>query len=76
MRMKEEVLSHFADDNKPEIAGFLLSELLPHTQALGYEVLLLKDAISAVDLHPGDGDKAIKEIVDMGVFPITVDILS
>jgi acyl-CoA synthetase (NDP forming) len=39
VRMKEEVLSHFRDDNKPEIEGFLLTEFLPHTQALGNEVL-------------------------------------
>lgn len=39
-RMKEDVLSHFADDEKPEITGFLLVEFIPHTQALGYEVLL------------------------------------
>jgi 3-hydroxypropionyl-CoA synthetase (ADP-forming) len=39
-RMKEEVLSHFADDSKPDVQGFLLVEFLPHTQALGYEVLI------------------------------------
>ncbi len=37
-RMREEVLSHFPED-KPEIVGFLLVEYIPHTQALGYEVL-------------------------------------
>ncbi len=39
-KMKEEVLSHFTDMNKPEISGFLLVELIPHTQALGNEVLI------------------------------------
>lgn len=39
-RMKEEVLSHFEDVDKPEIKGFLLTEFIPHTQAIGYEVLL------------------------------------
>lgn len=39
-RMKEEILSHFDDLDKPEIKGFLLTEFIPHTQALGYEVLL------------------------------------
>lgn len=39
-RMKEEVLSHFGEDNMPEIKGFLLVEFLPHTQAIGYEVLI------------------------------------
>ncbi|MEZ4525188.1 MAG: acetate--CoA ligase family protein [Desulfobacterales bacterium] len=38
--MKEEVLSHFPAENRPEISGFLLTEFIPHTQALGYEVLL------------------------------------
>jgi len=39
-RMREEVLSHFARRRAPEIAGFLLVEYVPHTQALGYEVLV------------------------------------
>src|SRR5512140_2093296 len=40
MRMREEILSHFAPGEAPEIAGFLLAENVPHTQALGYEVLM------------------------------------
>ena len=40
MRMREEVLSHFPPGEGPEIAGFLLAENVPHTQALGYEVLV------------------------------------
>ncbi len=39
-KMREEVLSHFADRDKPRIEGFLLAEYVPHTQALGYEVLI------------------------------------
>jgi len=39
-RMREEVLSHFAAGDAPEIAGFLLVEYVPHTQAIGYEVLI------------------------------------
>ena len=39
-RVREEVLSHFAPGEAPEIAGFLLAEYVPHTQALGYEVLV------------------------------------
>jgi len=39
-QMKSEVLSHFEGPNSPEIRGFLLEEYIPHTQALGYEVLL------------------------------------
>jgi acyl-CoA synthetase (NDP forming) len=39
-RMKEEVLSHFASEEAPRISGFLLVEYIPHTQAIGYEVLI------------------------------------
>ena len=39
-RMREEVLSHYLDDGKPEIKGFLLTEFVPHTEAIGYEVLM------------------------------------
>jgi acyl-CoA synthetase (NDP forming) len=39
-RMREEVLAHFAPGEAPEITGFLLVEYIPHTQAIGYEVLV------------------------------------
>jgi acyl-CoA synthetase (NDP forming) len=39
-RMREDVRSHFAPGEAPEIAGFLLVEYVPHTQAIGYEVLV------------------------------------
>jgi acyl-CoA synthetase (NDP forming) len=39
-RMRDEVESHFAADERPAIAGFLLVEHVPHTQALGNEVLI------------------------------------
>lgn len=39
-RMREEVLEHFPADAKPSIAGFLLVEHIPHTQAIGFEVLV------------------------------------
>jgi acyl-CoA synthetase (NDP forming) len=39
-RMRAEVESHFEADKKPAIAGFLLVEHVPHTQALGHEVLV------------------------------------
>lgn len=46
-RMREEVLSHFSEENKPEISGYLLTEFVPHTQALGYEVMFgVKEDIS------------------------------
>ncbi|MFZ5989536.1 MAG: acetate--CoA ligase family protein [Bacillota bacterium] len=39
-RMKEEVLSRFEEGDKPEIKGFLIVEYIPHTQAIGYEILI------------------------------------
>ena len=39
-RMRQEVESHFGENEKPAIAGFLLVEHVPHTQALGHEVLI------------------------------------
>ena len=39
-RMREEVLSHFAPGEAPAITGFLLVVYVPHTQAIGYEVLV------------------------------------
>ncbi|HET6449944.1 MAG TPA: acetate--CoA ligase family protein [Spirochaetia bacterium] len=39
-RMKEDVESHFPAEERPRIAGFLVVEFVPHTEALGYEVLI------------------------------------
>ena len=39
-RMREEVLSRFAAAEAPDVTGFLLVEHVPHTQAIGYEVLV------------------------------------
>lgn len=39
-KMKDEVLSHFEGGEKPEIKGFLIVEFVPHSQALGFEVLI------------------------------------
>lgn len=39
-RMQEEVRSHYPPDQAPAVAGFLLVEYVPHTQAIGYETLL------------------------------------
>jgi nicotinamidase-related amidase len=33
---------------------------------LGFEVIVLEDAIAAVDVRPGDGDKALEEMVAAG----------
>ena len=38
--MRTEILSHFEEGNKPRIDGFLLVELVPFKQGLGYEILL------------------------------------
>ena len=38
--MKEEVLSHFPEDGKPQIDGFLIVEFLKFTQALGNEIMI------------------------------------
>jgi nicotinamidase/pyrazinamidase len=40
---------------------------------LGYEVLLLGDAIRAVDVRPGDGLRAEEEMTKLGARSITVD---
>jgi len=39
---------------------------------LGIKVYVLKDAIKAVNVKPGDGDKAIKEMEDAGAIFITL----
>lgn len=39
-RMGEEVRARFPADAPPVLDGFLLVEFIPHTQALGYEVLI------------------------------------
>jgi acyl-CoA synthetase (NDP forming) len=38
-KMTKEVLSHF-NENKPKIEGFLIVEFIPHTQSIGYELLI------------------------------------
>jgi nicotinamidase/pyrazinamidase len=43
---------------------------------LGYEVLLLGDAIRAVDVQPGDGKRAEEEMIKLGAHSITVDEVS
>ena len=40
---------------------------------LGYAVLLLKDAIRAVNVHPDDGRKAEEEMIGLGARPIRVE---
>jgi len=38
--MKEEVLSHFSEDEKPRIDGFLIIEFVKFTQGLGNEIMI------------------------------------
>jgi nicotinamidase/pyrazinamidase len=40
---------------------------------LGYEVLLLADAIRAVDVQPGDGQRAEQEMIRLGARRITLE---
>lgn len=42
---------------------------------LGYKVFLLCDAIRAVDVEPGDGQKAVEEMKKNGAFPITLETI-
>ena len=36
----------------------------------GYEVVLLADAIRAVDAAPGDGERAVAEMIRRGAVPL------
>lgn len=42
----------------------------------GYTVIILTDAIKAVDVQPGDGDRARKELTDMGALEICLHDLA
>jgi len=44
--------------------------------ALGYQVLLLTDAIRAVNVHPGDGENAMREMLAKGAVPVTLEDLA
>lgn len=39
-KMKEEVESHFDEDHKPRISGFLIVEFIEFKQSIGYEILV------------------------------------
>ncbi len=43
--------------------------------ANGFTVFLLTDAIRAVNVNPGDGDRAIAEMTAAGAVPVTLDDL-
>ena len=40
---------------------------------LGYQIMLLLDAIRGVDVNPGDSEKAIKEMIRSGAIAITFE---
>ena len=42
----------------------------------GYEVILLQDAVKAVDVQQGDGDKAIEEMTNLGAVSAEIDLFS
>ncbi len=44
--------------------------------ALGYQVCLLLDAVRAVDVNPGDGERAVEEMKTLGALPVTLETLA
>lgn len=40
---------------------------------LGIEVLLVTDAIASVDVNPGDGERALNQLMEKGVKTVTTD---
>jgi nicotinamidase-related amidase len=44
--------------------------------ALGYKVFVLADAIRAVDVHAGDGDRALDEMQRLGAIMITTSAIA
>ena len=43
---------------------------------IGYAVFLLVDAVRAVDVQPGDGDRAIEEMKQQGAVPLTYSMVA
>lgn len=44
--------------------------------SLGYEVLLLRDAVRAVEMHAGDGERAIDQMQELGAIAVESDQVS
>jgi nicotinamidase/pyrazinamidase len=44
--------------------------------ALGFDVMLLEDAIRAVNIQPGDGEQAIAEMHHLGARPLKFENLN
>jgi nicotinamidase/pyrazinamidase len=45
-------------------------------RAAGFEVFVLTDAIRAVDVHPGDGERALADMERHGVRPLRLELLA
>jgi nicotinamidase/pyrazinamidase len=63
-----------ADIHRLLIGGLATEYCVLHTVTdairQGYQVLLLKDAIRAVNVEPGDGEKALEEMIRLGAVPV------
>jgi nicotinamidase/pyrazinamidase len=44
--------------------------------SLGYEVMLVNDAVRAVNVEPGDGERAIDQMRELGAIPVESDQVS
>jgi nicotinamidase/pyrazinamidase len=68
---------HAADIRRLYIGGLATDYCVLNTVRdalkLGYEVLLLSDAIRAVEVQPGDGLRAEQEMIGLGAQRITVE---
>ena len=71
---------HEAGVRRVFVGGLATDYCVLHTvhDALGegFEVVLLEDAIRAVDIQPGDGERAVKEMLDAGAVPVRIDAVS
>lgn len=55
---------------------YCVKETVLELRKLGYQVVLLTDAIRAVNINPGDGEAAIREMVEAGaITKTTKDII-
>jgi nicotinamidase/pyrazinamidase len=63
-----------ADIHRLLIGGLATEYCVLHTVTdairQGYQVLLLQDAIRAVNVEPGDGEKALEEMIRLGAVPV------
>ena len=52
---------------------YCVFETVKDALALGYSVCLLTDGIRAIDVHPGDGERAIAEMRRLGAVPLDTE---